>query len=369
MADAPLLVIAAGGTGGHMFPAQALAEEMLARGWRVRLATDARGARFADEFPGPVERRITASASFAQGASLQRATAPFAVAAGAVASIAGDAARPAGLRGGLRRLPGAAGDDRGTGAQGPVPDPRAERRARPGEPRASPPGWTWSPAAPGRPSCRRARAACTPATRCARRCWRTTARTYVEPGDWPMGLLVIGGSQGAGLFARRGARGAAAAGARAARAAAAGAAGAGGGHGPGAGGLCRPRGRRGAARVLRRPARPAGRGDAGDQPGRRELARRHHRDRPAGDPGALSARGGRPPGRERPRAGFCRRRLYDPRGGVDGGGAGGAHHRDSRRTPRGRRRWRTRACRRAARTPPIISRRWSRTSPQPGRTA
>jgi UDP-N-acetylglucosamine--N-acetylmuramyl-(pentapeptide) pyrophosphoryl-undecaprenol N-acetylglucosamine transferase len=26
--------------------------------------------------------------------------------------------------------------------------------------------------------------------------------TYVEPGDWPMGLLVIGGSQGAGLFAR-----------------------------------------------------------------------------------------------------------------------------------------------------------------------
>ena len=33
---APLLVIAAGGTGGHMFPAQALAEVMLARGWRVR---------------------------------------------------------------------------------------------------------------------------------------------------------------------------------------------------------------------------------------------------------------------------------------------------------------------------------------------
>ena len=30
-----------------MFPAQALAEEMLARGWRVRLATDARGARYA----------------------------------------------------------------------------------------------------------------------------------------------------------------------------------------------------------------------------------------------------------------------------------------------------------------------------------
>ena len=51
MSDAPLLVIAAGGTGGHMFPAQALAEVMLARGWRVRLSTDARGARYTGGFP------------------------------------------------------------------------------------------------------------------------------------------------------------------------------------------------------------------------------------------------------------------------------------------------------------------------------
>ena len=41
---APLLIIAAGGTGGHMFPAQALAEVMLKRGWRGKLSTDARGA-------------------------------------------------------------------------------------------------------------------------------------------------------------------------------------------------------------------------------------------------------------------------------------------------------------------------------------
>ena len=56
--QAPLLVIAAGGTGGHMFPAQALAEEMLARGWRVKLSTDARGARYAGGFPEevPVEQ-------------------------------------------------------------------------------------------------------------------------------------------------------------------------------------------------------------------------------------------------------------------------------------------------------------------------
>ena len=57
----PLLVIAAGGTGGHMFPAQALAEEMLARGWRVKLSTDTRGARYAGGFPDAVEVAISAS--------------------------------------------------------------------------------------------------------------------------------------------------------------------------------------------------------------------------------------------------------------------------------------------------------------------
>jgi len=44
-------VVAAGGTGGHMFPAEALAREMSARGWRVILATDHRGEEFAHGFP------------------------------------------------------------------------------------------------------------------------------------------------------------------------------------------------------------------------------------------------------------------------------------------------------------------------------
>jgi UDP-N-acetylglucosamine--N-acetylmuramyl-(pentapeptide) pyrophosphoryl-undecaprenol N-acetylglucosamine transferase len=43
----PLCLIAAGGTGGHMFPAQSLAEVLLAQGWRVKLSTDERGARYA----------------------------------------------------------------------------------------------------------------------------------------------------------------------------------------------------------------------------------------------------------------------------------------------------------------------------------
>ena len=75
---APLLVIAAGGTGGHMFPAQALAEEMLARGWRVTLATDARGARYAGGFPRRSRAQVTAAATFARGGVLARAAVPFA---------------------------------------------------------------------------------------------------------------------------------------------------------------------------------------------------------------------------------------------------------------------------------------------------
>jgi UDP-N-acetylglucosamine--N-acetylmuramyl-(pentapeptide) pyrophosphoryl-undecaprenol N-acetylglucosamine transferase len=83
-----LLLIAAGGTGGHMFPAQALAEEMLVRGWRVRLSTDPRGAGYADGFPAAVERQVVRAGTFARE-GLTKLAAPFQIAAGVASAIAG----------------------------------------------------------------------------------------------------------------------------------------------------------------------------------------------------------------------------------------------------------------------------------------
>ncbi|MDF1748984.1 MAG: undecaprenyldiphospho-muramoylpentapeptide beta-N-acetylglucosaminyltransferase [Alphaproteobacteria bacterium] len=50
MTDSPLIVMATGGTGGHVFPAQALAEELKKRGNRLALITDRRG----DAYSGPL---------------------------------------------------------------------------------------------------------------------------------------------------------------------------------------------------------------------------------------------------------------------------------------------------------------------------
>ncbi|HXU59886.1 MAG TPA: glycosyltransferase, partial [Verrucomicrobiae bacterium] len=55
------ILLAAGGTGGHMFPAEALARALLARGRRVILVTDRRGRGFGDRLPAVEVFHITAA--------------------------------------------------------------------------------------------------------------------------------------------------------------------------------------------------------------------------------------------------------------------------------------------------------------------
>ena len=50
-AQAPLVVLAAGGTGGHLFPAEALSHALHRAGARVALITDTRAAEYAGNFP------------------------------------------------------------------------------------------------------------------------------------------------------------------------------------------------------------------------------------------------------------------------------------------------------------------------------
>jgi len=77
-----LAVVAAGGTGGHLFPAQALAEALIARGWSIVLASDERVAGLAQDFPA--EQRIGLSArTFRRGDLIGMAQAGLAVLRGA----------------------------------------------------------------------------------------------------------------------------------------------------------------------------------------------------------------------------------------------------------------------------------------------
>ncbi|MBN8520972.1 MAG: undecaprenyldiphospho-muramoylpentapeptide beta-N-acetylglucosaminyltransferase [Alphaproteobacteria bacterium] len=60
------ILLCAGGTGGHMFPADALARELIARGYHVELATDVRGQRF-EPFAGGIHLHILSSGAMIGG--------------------------------------------------------------------------------------------------------------------------------------------------------------------------------------------------------------------------------------------------------------------------------------------------------------
>ncbi|SFK68821.1 undecaprenyldiphospho-muramoylpentapeptide beta-N-acetylglucosaminyltransferase [Methylocapsa palsarum] len=69
-----LILIAAGGTGGHLFPAEALARALAARGVEVELVTDERAAKYGASFPAKAVH-LLAAATPRNGAFLSRARA------------------------------------------------------------------------------------------------------------------------------------------------------------------------------------------------------------------------------------------------------------------------------------------------------
>jgi UDP-N-acetylglucosamine--N-acetylmuramyl-(pentapeptide) pyrophosphoryl-undecaprenol N-acetylglucosamine transferase len=79
------VVVAAGGTGGHLFPAAALSHVLKARGFEVHLVTDKRAEKYGGDFPAHGVHKI-ASASPSGGPVLSRAQAVLTLAQGAFAA-------------------------------------------------------------------------------------------------------------------------------------------------------------------------------------------------------------------------------------------------------------------------------------------
>jgi UDP-N-acetylglucosamine--N-acetylmuramyl-(pentapeptide) pyrophosphoryl-undecaprenol N-acetylglucosamine transferase len=75
---APLVVVAAGGTGGHLFPAEALSAALALRGITVDLATDERATRYGATFPARATH-IIPSATLRTSDPLTYVTAPLAI--------------------------------------------------------------------------------------------------------------------------------------------------------------------------------------------------------------------------------------------------------------------------------------------------
>jgi UDP-N-acetylglucosamine--N-acetylmuramyl-(pentapeptide) pyrophosphoryl-undecaprenol N-acetylglucosamine transferase len=198
MAD-PLLIIAAGGTGGHMFPAQALAEAMLERGWRVKLSTDSRGVRYTGGFPHAVEIEQVGSATFAHVGLLAKLKAPFTIVSGILSAIykmlqdrpsvvvgfGGYPTIPAMSAAWVLRRPSMLHEQNGVlGRVNRIFSKRVNKIACGTWPTSMPEGVVGIPV--GNPV--------------RRAILERAGAGYIAPGDYPMSILVMGGSQGARIL-------------------------------------------------------------------------------------------------------------------------------------------------------------------------
>jgi UDP-N-acetylglucosamine--N-acetylmuramyl-(pentapeptide) pyrophosphoryl-undecaprenol N-acetylglucosamine transferase len=85
MSKGPLVMVAAGGTGGHLFPASALSDALIARGMAVELITDARAEKYGAAFPARAIHKVQAGTP-SGGSLLQKGRAVLALMRGTLAA-------------------------------------------------------------------------------------------------------------------------------------------------------------------------------------------------------------------------------------------------------------------------------------------
>jgi UDP-N-acetylglucosamine--N-acetylmuramyl-(pentapeptide) pyrophosphoryl-undecaprenol N-acetylglucosamine transferase len=172
---------------------------MIARGWRVKLSTDARGARYAGGFPAAVEIVELSSATFARGGILAKLAVPFKIAGGVIAALwaslrdrpdvvvgfGGYPSIPALTAAWVLRRPRMIHEQNGVmGRVNTIFARRVDRVACGTWPTALPEGVAGVHTGnPVRGSV-----------------LERAGSGYIAPGDYPMDLLVIGGSQGARIL-------------------------------------------------------------------------------------------------------------------------------------------------------------------------